>query len=713
MEAKDGQALKRTNWPLWILCIGVGIAPILGGKLAFEPQPIDPKDMLYGTLADGTLPTLAQFAIGLFVVAAFVIASLSKQVILLPSPKFLATLVLLWFGIGFSITQSNFLHDSMLEFSKWTIYLIALIAVVGTVGRNGVERVFWAIGTGASIVAIFGLYEYATAPTANWRIFSFWMNPNALAGILAVVLPCLIALNMITKCVTIRLLAVIMTSICLAAIWLTGSKGGLLAFLVGLVGMFGFWIVEKLRNQHAGNFLQRASLFAVPILLAFALVKMATPVSSSNTNSEQRIFAGGKDSEQSVGFRKKLWAESFKIVKEHTLYGSGIGTYANLLPRFSSIEGSKVAHNGFLQLLCDSGPLALLSLIAFGFLWMFQLFGKHPGVSIETLWLRCAVFSAILAGVSHSLIESSFSYFGFSIVFFALLGCGLLLSRDGARPEKMPLASRAILAIGAGIGSLYYLWASGYAQYLTGVAKFEFAKNDVSSAMQSLNSASTIAPSDPFPVIELGRIYVATGALPEAISQFENAIILRPVSSTYALLARAETDANRVTNAERHFKEAIELSPADPRWKARLFEFYVKQNRTKEAIGVAKIVVATEQTDYYKFDALPQFVKLDTLESHLYLADRLTDKIAKMSHLESAFLLLAEYRRKTYFELKRIVGDSGMRSFEIMPGESLEKAEIRFDQLIGVGNKLKSEYRDSVKGTNVDVDKVINELRSD
>lgn len=705
--------MNRTNWPLWLLCLGLGIAPWLGGKIAFEPQAIDPKDMLYGALVDGSLPTLAHFGIGIFIVAAFVISSLSKQVVLLPAPKFLALLLLLWLGIGLSISQSEFLHDSILEFSKWTIFLVTLVAVVSTIGRNGVEKVLWAIGIGASVVASFGIYEYLTGPAANWRIFSVWMNPNALAGLLVLALPCVIALGMIAKEIVTRVFLLLMIATCMASLWLTGSKGGLLAFTLGCTAMFGFWIVEKLRNKHAGNLLQRTSMFVIPVLLAVSLVKMAAPNEQSNSPAAQRIFSGGKDSEQSVGFRKKLWAESLKIVKAHPVFGSGIGTYALELPRYATIEGSKVAHNGFLQLLSDSGPLSLFSFIAFGLLWIFQLLAGHPGISEETSWLRCAVFASVVAGIAHTMVESSFTYFGFSVIFFALLGCGLLLSRDGARPEKMPTSSRAILAIGTGIGSLYFLWASGYSQFLTGSAKFEATKGDSDSAISSLSKASTLTPSDAFPVIEMGRLRAAMGDSTEAVRQFQFATKLRPVSSSFALLARAQTDTNQINEAETNFKEAIELSPADPRWKARLFDFYVKQNRSSEATEAARDVVATEHTDYYQFDALPQFVKLDTLDAHLYLADNSKDANVKISELESAFSLLEEYRRKTYFELKRMVGKSGLISFEVMPGESLEKANERFTLLIDVGEKLKSAYMNFGVKPKFDVDKIISELRSD
>ncbi len=700
--------MNRTNWPFVLLCIGIFLAPIFGGRLAFEPQAIDPKDLLYGVVIDGSLPTLSCFAIALFVSLAFVSIAVSKQVLLLPAPKFLLLIVMFWFGLGISISQSQFLHDSILEFSKWTVYLVALVTVIATTGRDGVARLIWIIATSVTVISFLGLLEYSNAPDSNWRVFSVWMNPNAFAGVLALCLPAMLGLLYQSNGIAQKSFSGICIATSFGALWVTGSKGGLLAFSVGFIALILFGLLEVFRNRHRRQLL----LWIVSAIFLFAIgigmPKVVAPKSDSGTVSS-RIFDSGKDSEQSVGFRKKLWAESLKIAKNNLTFGTGIGTYASVLPRYSTIEGSKVAHNSFVQLLAECGPITLFVFVLLGLIWFSQLMSNHPGVPERVSWIRAGVFGSVVAGTCNLMFESGLSYFGFSILFFSLLGCGILVSRDGARPEKTPLVSRAVLSIGAGMGATYYLWASGYAQYLVGSSKFEFARGNFDIAITTLDSAKKFAPSDAYPWIEKGRIYAALGKPEVAETYFQKAALLRPTSSSFALLARSQMDSGKLDKSEFNFRKAITYSKHDPRWRARLFDFYISQDRFEEAELAAENVVETESSDYYKYDALPQFVKLDTLDAHLFLAKFPERKIA---HLESAFNLLAEYRRKTYFELKRMVGNSGQTTFEVMPGESLAKAEERFEMLKKVGEELKSAYKAAEVAPKIDVDKIINELRS-
>src|SRR5690606_19696454 len=101
--------------------------------------------------------------------------------------------------------------------------------------RNiGPKALYGAIIAGCFVLAYVGILEYARQPDPNWRIFSFYFHPNALAGMLA--MGGLLALGVLTEVPRLgKLLAGVAAIFCIAALLLTGSKGGLLAFGVGVI----------------------------------------------------------------------------------------------------------------------------------------------------------------------------------------------------------------------------------------------------------------------------------------------------------------------------------------------------------------------------------------------------------------------------------------------------------------------------------------------
>lgn len=241
----------------------------------------------------------------------------------------LVLLILFFFAVVVSVNSEK----------KIKYFLYAIAVVVG-------------ISSTYSFFQFFGL-DYA--PFVNrfatrglgTRVFSFFGNPNEFAAVLVVSLPLLLAGFFITRSRARYFLATcILLSI--AGLLLTNSRAAFLGCGVSV----GLFFVITLGRVH-----RRKYLWA--LCAAFILVGVGFFVS---------LRTGMEGSE----LRNSWWQNSFGIVQDHPLFGTGVGSFNVYYPAYREestdfalrIHGNEErlqhAHNEFLEVLSDLGILGLL-----------------------------------------------------------------------------------------------------------------------------------------------------------------------------------------------------------------------------------------------------------------------------------------------------------------------------------------------------------------
>jgi O-antigen ligase len=147
----------------------------------------------------------------------------------------------------------------------------------------------------------------------------------------------------------------------MAAIVMTGSRGGSMAMLAGLLFVF-------LRNRR--NF--------VPLLLLAAFLAGAVYLVQDRYLSRMETLENVR-TEASAESRLQHAAIALKMAKDYPLLGVGFGgfNYSALAPRYMDEFNSKladhVAHNSYLQMLVDSGVFAFLlysGLLVYAIWWL-------------------------------------------------------------------------------------------------------------------------------------------------------------------------------------------------------------------------------------------------------------------------------------------------------------------------------------------------------
>jgi hypothetical protein len=187
-----------------------------------------------------------------------------------------------------------------------------------------------------------------------------------------------------------RVLAAAAVGLCIAAIWLTQSRGGqaamLLVFFVYLVRRYKLWAVIP------------AGLLALPVMM----------------------LGGRSDAaaEMSTQQRYEAWATGLGMFKHNPIFGVGLGQFTE--------HHYLTAHNSFVLTLSELGFPGLVLFVAMLYLSIKSLIvgirelGQVPGAQVARVWGMALLGS--LVATTFSISTLSFAYKPVLWILFALVG---------------------------------------------------------------------------------------------------------------------------------------------------------------------------------------------------------------------------------------------------------------------------------------------------
>lgn len=209
------------------------------------------------------------------------------------------------------------------------------------------------------------------------------------------------------------LIRFVMLFVCLSAMFMTGSRGGVLVSLMVLTLTFMIYFGRDLSRR--GLLLALLGCVATSLLLLQVL----------GSNIGFRIDVLGLSD---VG-RLSAYRSTLKIIADNPWFGTGLGTFAFGFPAYRSDDISMrgiwdIAHNTHLEFASEMGiPLTLivaLAWIAALIVLSYRLRGRRRSMIAPLSSLAVALIALL-----HSSIDFSLQIAGYSIVVFALLGVGL------------------------------------------------------------------------------------------------------------------------------------------------------------------------------------------------------------------------------------------------------------------------------------------------
>jgi O-antigen ligase len=245
-------------------------------------------------------------------------------------------------------------------------------------------------------------------------------DPNVTAA--ALLLPCLLAVATAfgSGRVLVRLTALLAAAVTVTAIFLTGSRGGLLALLVGLLVLLAL-------SPH-----RRRALLALAVPAVGVAVAVAVAVAPASVT--ERVSSDSRSSG-----RSDIWRIAVLSCPEHCLQGSGWSTFPlvhedRLLsdPAARGVQWRFEAHNVWLSALVEGGVAALVLLTA------------ALVVTARRLWrLPQALRAPPLAALAALLVANGFlSTLPFKYFWLVLVHAALVESASSEAPGSTSVPAR-------------------------------------------------------------------------------------------------------------------------------------------------------------------------------------------------------------------------------------------------------------------------------
>lgn len=350
----------------------------------------------------------------------------------------------------------------------------ALFALVYQIEDVSPERILIGLGSAAAVLAL--------APA----VFIFWIVDNRGIRVCGLVLrACGLTALAFLQC---------------WALWITYSRGAMLALAVAVTAGVGLWRIDRADLRHW------AKRFAVPAaVLALALAVLvgagvtvrscaAPPASGAEDGVlEQGVNLSAIDllDPASLGLRFTYWRVGLTMFRHHLWSGVGLGNFGLAYPRYQYLGAGPVrlAHNGYLQMFCETGLFGGLLFLAF---WAYVVLCGAWRIIGEAdrgkRMLLTGMYVGIVAFLLHSFIDIQFSNPSLAMIFIAVTGLFFACSvrpPSGAftAPEPPPLRGRILHQLAA----LPLLAALALA---TGVSLREYLQNLSISRVSLLNVAN-------------------------------------------------------------------------------------------------------------------------------------------------------------------------------------------------------------------------------
>jgi O-antigen ligase len=208
-----------------------------------------------------------------------------------------------------------------------------------------------------------------------------------------------------------------MLFVCLMAMFLTGSRAGVVLSLLALIITFTVYFRRDLPKR-TGVWIALAGGGGVAvILLEFMGGVVRTRFDVTGLADEGRLAA---------------YVSTIHMIADHPWFGTGLGTFAWSFPAYRSPDVSMygvwdIAHSTPLELASEVG-LPLAGVVCLGWIVMLAVLIRGIRTRRRDSFIPLAALSVSIIAILHSCVDFSLQMPGYAIVVFALVGAGLAQS---------------------------------------------------------------------------------------------------------------------------------------------------------------------------------------------------------------------------------------------------------------------------------------------
>ena len=337
-------------------------------------------------------------------------------------PFYVILLGILSFYLAFNFTSlMHWTHIDLVKSMDYTWLCFPFFMTWWILSKYDAERGFrWGILVGAVIACVIGLHQWCINP--GIRIESSYAHPNHFGTMINLTLPLIGYYAVHVKNNAYKILSVCTMIVQLGCLYLTGSRGALLA-LIGAVVLGMLWAYVSLREYKNIRFGKYACVFIILILIGggFTLYHMG----QERNLDVVRMAETGDSVAKAGGERMQMIRASIAMWEDHKLFGGGAGHwgeayYGQYRPSDIHEEGHSMPHNMPLFFLSTGGLVGVAGYCIFIILSIVAL-TKVVKMGRSLKW-GIAVYMIFLSFFLQGLVDTTIINKIPARMYFALMG---------------------------------------------------------------------------------------------------------------------------------------------------------------------------------------------------------------------------------------------------------------------------------------------------
>lgn len=372
--------------------------------------------LMFGPLAFGAVESWSIFILeagaALLTVVWFAKQWLDGEINIRWNPLFLP---MTGFGILILVQivfrASAYPHDTFSQALLYVAYALLCFLSAQTLLRGSQARklalIFIVYGTAVAVFALLqgispnGKLYWIRQPRMGGNIYGPYVNHNHYAGLMELLVPIPLVLSLTQLAhERERTAAGVAAALMAGTLFLSGSRGGMLAILVELALLSVLLVRQKKGVRLAAG----AAGFVAVLLVLLVWVggrELTHRVSTISTEARTEI---------SGGMRLSIDRDTLRMFRRKPLLGWGLGAFPVVYPEFRSFYTNffvNEAHNDYLQLLAEMGLAGFAAM-----LWFWVVLGRAalPKLKNWTTDISGAVTLAATLSVTGILVHSFFDF---------------------------------------------------------------------------------------------------------------------------------------------------------------------------------------------------------------------------------------------------------------------------------------------------------------
>ena len=306
------------------------------------------------------------------------------------------------------VTRRSAYHAA--TFSAALLYcaygLFSFLAVQCLRRTSQLKNLAWIFSVYGFAIATFALLQgiagngklyWLRVPQSDGWIYGPYVNHNHYAGLMEMLTPIPLVISLMGGvCGRSRALALSAAAVMASTIFLSGSRGGMAAFLVQTI-LLAVFLVKRRKD--------RTATFALAGFLGLSLILLLWLGGGGLADRLASVHSAA-GAGLSSATRLTIDRDALKIFVQRPLMGWGLGVFGVIYPSFSGLSTSLkvgMAHNDYLQLLVETGAAGFVIVLWFLVALFRSALRKLNDVVSTT---NAAVTLAALIGISGILVHS-------------------------------------------------------------------------------------------------------------------------------------------------------------------------------------------------------------------------------------------------------------------------------------------------------------------